>query len=147
MKPAALFSALAFTLATTVSAATADTTAIENHLFKRSDLCGTSSFHDETSSGSASVSDCNKIVRDMENEAGNFLIGPVRDELYSAGNCRFMVYAKRGAMGSDDVADLIRDSISKFAKNGKVGARGSVTCKGVAEWSDQSKVDWWIWKK
>jgi hypothetical protein len=34
-------------------------------------------------------------------------------------------------MGNEDVRDLIYDSISRFQWQGKVGASGNTTCKGM----------------
>jgi hypothetical protein len=35
-------------------------------------------------------------------------------------------------MGDTDVRDLILDSVAKFAKNGKVRAKGTVVCYGAS---------------
>ena len=162
MKLSNLFVAMATSLAATTSAAPLSDDAhfdslqkrasvsdtVTNQLFKRVGVCGSSSFHRETSNGSPSVADCRGMLNSGELDIVYEVVGS-RSEVKRSGNCRFMVYSPgHTAIGESDIRDLVRDSIAKFSNNGKVGARGSMDCKGeLLGWGGDARVDWWIWKK
>jgi hypothetical protein len=160
MKVTSLFTAMAVTLAATVSsmpvndaaeAAPIDPRAAvsesdsSSQLFKRAGHCGFSSFTSETSTGSPSVADCIRVVESL-GSGKTWKIGRTRQELVRKGNCRFLAVADASntKVGNEDVRDVTRDSIARFSRDSRVGARGGMSCSGGSQGSE--KVNWWIWK-
>lgn len=159
MKITSLFTAMAVTLAASVTSmptgndidtsldartAVSDSTP-ESLIFRRSGHCGMSSFAGETSTGSPKISDCVNLVEKF-NPSKTYKIGTERKEMGRYGNCRFMAraYSANTKLGNEDIRDLLRSSIDRYAKDGRVGARGSMHCAGGG--SGAEKVDWWVWK-
>lgn len=109
------------------------------NIAKGQDFCQISSFVDQTSDASPSVSDCQQIIKNIENDAdASWDTGiATQRELVHYGSCAFGVESKSGAdgnvmyqVGAQDIIDLINESISKFGGSGKVGAKGVMDCKG-----------------
>ncbi|CAK7206937.1 hypothetical protein SEUCBS139899_009744 [Sporothrix eucalyptigena] len=99
--------------------------------------CGDSTFVDQTSSASPSVSDCMLLVNDIEGIDHSYMIFADQQAILSNHTCVFGVQGKSGGtrISNQDVVDLVRDSISKFGGSGKVGAKGSMVCGGdTVEW-------------
>lgn len=105
-------------------------------------FCQVSSFTDETSGASPLVSDCEEMIQELADADPprawyHVGIGP-HHKLLTHKSCKFGVTAKgvHGSVdfkvGGQDVIDLTRDSIKKFAKNGRVGSKGKVDCHGNA---------------
>jgi hypothetical protein len=101
--------------------------------------CGTSSFTDATSNASPLVTDCQQIVTNIQGTTGEWEVEAAtgkQHQLVQYGTCAFGVTAAAGKgdvdihVGAQDIVDLITSSISMFASNGKVGASGTMNCKG-----------------
>ncbi|OAQ63718.2 chitinase [Pochonia chlamydosporia 170] len=120
---------------------------------KNDDFCGASTFVDQTSGASPPVSDCLALIKkiqdrsdptdhEIENAVGN------QHQIEEYGECKFGVQGngKNGNIdfhvGGQDIIDLINDSINKFGSSGRVGAKGSMSCKGTVKGQD---VDWGLY--
>lgn len=154
MKVPNLFTAMAVTLAATASSMPTNevdprdaSLQSDNSpaLAKRAGHCGSSTFASETSGGSPGVTDCIGLVESLSG-GKTWKVGTTRIELKRNGNCRFMAVADAGGtkIGNEDVRDVVRDSIARFSGNGRIGARGEMSCAGGAQGSE--RVRWWIWK-
>lgn len=119
--------------ATSAAPATQDTSPI-NPLMHN--YCRHSSFNDQTSAGSAPVSDCLNLAKSIQNRGVpswyEYTAHDVNKHV-SYGNCTFDVKSPTEAamVGNQDVIDLIHLSIDKFASNGKVSSKGKVPCAKV----------------
>ena len=104
-------------------------------------LCGDSTFVGQTTEASPSIDDCLQIVENIrgtdgkwnpENAVGEQHEGPhygscaVGFQSLDVGNGNINYH-----VGSQDVVDIIHESIDRFAWNGKVGAKGHMKCKGT----------------
>ncbi|KAK3897850.1 putative necrosis-inducing factor-domain-containing protein [Staphylotrichum tortipilum] len=113
-------------------------------LNKRLDKCGGSTFTGETSSGSPLIVDCQQLANNLSGSGSWwFYVWAGTKELARYGTCRFMSYTVADfgvSVGDLDVKDLIRNSIAKVGRDGRVGAKGSMNCYpgGDAVW-------WYIW--
>ncbi|CAI7608393.1 unnamed protein product [Penicillium viridicatum] len=92
------------------------------------DDCQSSSFIDQTSDASPSVSDCMQIVNNIINTDGEWtiqVVGERQHALVSYGGCKFGVQAtdEHGnvnfKVAASDIVDIIEESVSKFGGNGK----------------------------
>ncbi|KAK4178077.1 RF2-like protein [Triangularia setosa] len=103
-------------------------------LAKRSNQCGASTFENRGSGASPFVSDCEQIIRNLSGSGTWALNFQPHYEIAKYGSCRFGIewgQLHRGTVlvGTDDVKDLIRDSINKFRRgDGRVGSRGIMPC-------------------
>ncbi|EGS19007.1 uncharacterized protein CTHT_0056270 [Thermochaetoides thermophila DSM 1495] len=98
--------------------------------------CGASTFVDQTSNASPLVDHCLQIIRNIQGDpttSWRTSTGRHRT-IASHATCRFGVESTGSGsniwfdVGGEDVQDLIRDSVRKFARNGKVGAKGVMSC-------------------
>lgn len=113
------------------------------------DYCGDSSFENQTTDASPLVEDCLQIVKNIQGTDGswNTFIEQQR-AIVHAGTCKLGVTGKgrKGNsnfdVGAQDVVDIIKESVDKFQFNGKVGAKGSMSCHGNIKGQD---VDWAIY--
>lgn len=104
------------------------------------DTCGDSTFVDQTSDASPKVDDCLTIIKNIEGDASSDwtteVVGKPHREILSYGSCAFGVEATKVhgnvnfVVGGQDVKDIILDAIDKFARDGKVGAKGNMECNG-----------------
>lgn len=117
------------------------------------DLCGMSTFEDQTSSASPTVSDCEQIVRNIEGDPSTDFTRAItgHHEILKFGSCAFGVERTGGTGGAvmfkgggQDVIDIINDSIKKFGSSGKVGAKGVMPCDGTTA-GTTVKVLWGIY--
>jgi Pathogen effector len=116
---------------------------------KHYDRCGDSSFTSLTSSYSPSVADCKVIVDGVNKRGGYWYARPVdglkvMTQIISAGSCAFSVKSDDDygtQIGDTDVRDLINDAITRFAKNGLIGATGQMPCQND---QDSAKTTWTI---
>ena len=101
--------------------------------------CQSSSFFDQTSDASPSVSDCKQIIENIKGDpTSTWTSGMLgHHAILKYGSCAFGAKSKKGLdgnlvfkVGSQDVIDIIDDSISKFGRDGKIGAKGLVDCSG-----------------
>ncbi|KAL5337697.1 hypothetical protein BJX70DRAFT_409027 [Aspergillus crustosus] len=116
--------------------------------------CEDSTFENETSGGSPLVEDCLQIVKNYENDATTGFTTPVAGkqhrEIGHYGTCAFGVQALKVdghatfQTGGQDIIDLIKDSVNKYAWQGKVGAKGTMRCKGTLAGKKQD-VEWGIY--
>ncbi|KAK8116048.1 hypothetical protein PG984_012550 [Apiospora sp. TS-2023a] len=102
------------------------------------ETCGDSTFVDRTHGGSPFVSDCLTLARNIAvHDEDKVDSSTNQHQLHEFGTCAFGAEARglpRGniyfRMGNTDIIDIIEDSIRKFAKDGRVAAKGDMTCKG-----------------
>ncbi|KAH6637326.1 putative necrosis-inducing factor-domain-containing protein [Chaetomium tenue] len=138
--------ATAYFFATAVSAPLASETALASE--KRAfNLCEDSTFVDESSGGSPLASDCEQMWRNNNKWPFHELTLGVERRLLEWGTCAFSATAVATPIldniwwtniGDEDITDLVRDSISKFTRNGRVGARGRAQCY------EDTAIDWRI---
>ncbi|KAJ6003367.1 hypothetical protein N7451_005914 [Penicillium sp. IBT 35674x] len=118
-------------------------------LTKRKEVndCGTSTFVNESSSGSPKVADCRKIATNIKSGGTWTFEGfGVQHKLVHYGTCAFGVTSSADGftyIGNEDIINLIDDSIKKFKWEGKVGAKGKMKCKGEG---GKDEVVWGIYK-
>ncbi|KAJ5935471.1 hypothetical protein N7466_005018 [Penicillium verhagenii] len=116
---------------------------------KRSSIndCGTSTFTNESSSGSPEVADCRKIATNIKSGGTWTFEGfGVHHQLVQYGTCAFGVKVSADRytyIGNEDIIQLIDDSIKKFKWEGKVGAKGTMKCSGQ---DGDDEVVWGIYK-
>lgn len=115
------------------------------------DLCGDSTFVDQTSDASPTASDCMQIVENIAHTDGKFEIENAigsHHQILQFSTCAFGVQGmvKDGNIdfyvGGQDVVDIITESVKRFGGSGKVGAKGEVSCKGTVK---GQKVEWGIY--
>lgn len=103
------------------------------------DYCGASTFIDQTSDASPSVSDCMVVVNNIKGTDGQWTIqtiGKEQHQIAGHGGCNFGVQATelKGnvdfSVGAQDIVDIITESIKQFGGGGKVGAKGDMSCNG-----------------
>ncbi|KAH8423398.1 uncharacterized protein LDX57_001157 [Aspergillus melleus] len=104
------------------------------------DTCRESTFEDQTSDASPSVEDCLTIIENIEGDAStdytHQVVGKRHREILAFGSCAFGVEAIKVhgnvnfVIGGQNVIDIIRDSIKRFNRDGKVGAKGEMKCNG-----------------
>ncbi|EGX87986.1 Glycoside hydrolase [Cordyceps militaris CM01] len=117
------------------------------------DHCGDSTFVDQTSDASPLVSDCETLIKNLQNGDGQAdhevenAIGS-QHQLDQYGSCKFGVQGKGKNgnidfhVGGQDIVDLIRDSINRFGGSGRVGAKGRMDCDGTVKKQD---VEWGLY--
>ncbi|KAH8649114.1 glycoside hydrolase superfamily, partial [Xylariales sp. PMI_506] len=102
--------------------------------------CGASSFTDDTSSASPTVSDCQQIVTNIQ-LGGDWTVSSsgVQSQLVQFGTCAFGIQGQGLPVGNvdfttgnQDIIDIINAAISQFQFNGLVGAKGTMSCSGNA---------------
>ncbi|OAL05421.1 hypothetical protein IQ06DRAFT_68527 [Phaeosphaeriaceae sp. SRC1lsM3a] len=127
------FSASILLASLTTMASAAPTSLATNILSKRENRCENSTFENASSGGSPQIADCEQLARNIEG-SGNWNLGCSQRTIATYGTCAFGAEGKYcfAHVGNEDVRDLIRDSIAKFSWEGKVGARGDMTCGGTA---------------
>jgi hypothetical protein len=110
--------------------------------------CGDSSFVDQTSDGSPSVSDCMGIVKNIQGTQGEWEVENAignQHQLVQFGSCKFGIRGlnKKGnvdfRIGAQDIVDVITESVKQFGGGGKVGAKGQMGCRGTVNTQD---VEW-----
>ncbi|KAK0665431.1 putative necrosis-inducing factor-domain-containing protein [Cercophora samala] len=104
-------------------------------LVKRANNCGASSFENRGSGASPFISDC---MRMHDNLAGSgewtYSSFEFHRTIARYGSCNFgiesgFVWSGITFIGTEDVRDLIRDSVSMFGRgDGRVGSRGKMKC-------------------
>ncbi|KAK3934563.1 putative glycoside hydrolase [Diplogelasinospora grovesii] len=113
--------------------------------------CGDSTFVDQTSDASPSVSDCMGIVNNIKGTQGEWEVENAigaQHQIVQFGSCKFGIQGlnKKGNVnfhiGAQDIVDIITESISKFGGSGKVGAKGQMGCKGDVNTQD---VEWGLY--
>ncbi|KAJ5929500.1 hypothetical protein N7454_006450 [Penicillium verhagenii] len=98
--------------------------------------CGTSTFINQSSTGSPEVADCRIIASNIKSGGTWTTTSSVARKLVSYGTCAldvsgsdFDLYYK---VGNEDIINIINDSITKFKWKGKVGAKGVMKCGGAS---------------
>lgn len=113
--------------------------------------CGDSTFIDQTSNASPKVEDCLQIIKNIEGTKGEWSTNvpfQAQRKLVQAGSCKLGVQATNAKgnndfrVGAQDIIDLITDSIAKFARDGRVGSKGKLKCKGNVI---QQDVEWGLY--
>ena len=130
------------TLATTVTTAPTSPAFSPLPLHKRVNNCGGSTFVDQTNNNAAKVEDCQLLLKILEQpflKSFGWEVGSTETEILTTDTCTFTSRATarnaKGTVGNEDAFDLIRDSIAKYQRNGRVAARGIMPCGGVEmEW-------------
>ena len=104
---------------------------------KRTNSCGVSTFENRISNGSPSVADCQQLAYNIRGDGSwNHVGNPGQHRtLATFGTCVFGVeadphFGRQSAfrVGNEDIIDLIRDSISLYQGDGRVGTRGIMMC-------------------
>ncbi|KAI1352858.1 hypothetical protein F5Y01DRAFT_324113 [Xylaria sp. FL0043] len=117
---------------------------------KTEDLCGDSTFVDQTSDASPSVADCLQIATNiaidgewMVDSSGN------QHQILKFGSCKFGVMANglpignlQVDIGNQDVIDIIHQSVNSFGSSGKVGSKGVMKCNGNVK---EQSVTWGLY--
>ncbi|EFE34865.1 class V chitinase, putative, partial [Trichophyton benhamiae CBS 112371] len=105
------------------------------------DECEASTFEDQTNGGSPLVSDCKTIIKNIEGTDGQWttqVVSKNQRQLVDFGTCKFGVEATKVNgniafyVGAQDIVDIITDAIKQFAKDGRVAAKGDMSCRGNA---------------
>ncbi|KAK4150825.1 putative necrosis-inducing factor-domain-containing protein [Chaetomidium leptoderma] len=117
---------------TTANPTSAETIGLDK---RGSNECGHSTFVNQGSGASPKISDCERIIKNLANP-GSWPLASVQahKELASYGSCAFGVsfyqfHQGTVYIGTEDVKDIIRDSIKQFRRSdGKVGAKGVMGC-------------------
>jgi hypothetical protein len=93
--------------------------------------CGDSSFDNETSRASPTVSDCLQIAANIAGGGYWEIDGSIRQhQLVQYGSCAFGVQHAYNAdvlnynVGNSDIIDLIHSSVDKYQWNGLIGSKG-----------------------
>ena len=112
--------------------------------------CGDSTFENQTTDGSPLVTDCQTIVDNISG-GGTWKVSTVGQQstLVQFGTCALGVQgnksANTGNIGNQDIMDLINESIRKFEWNGKVGAKGEMTCQSDRGVMGEADFTWGIY--
>ncbi|KAK1762199.1 putative necrosis-inducing factor-domain-containing protein [Phialemonium atrogriseum] len=119
---------------------------------KKYGMCGATTWDPKTGTRSPLISDCVAVAAHVADSATGYYAvrgfgddaGTFQGLLYS-GSCYFGIRPKTAAdagityawyIGTQDIQDLIRDSISQFGKKGRVSVEGDMSCK-----NDESVMD------
>ena len=106
------------------------------------DDCGDSTFIDQTSDASPPVADCQGIINNIQHTDGEWEVENAvenQHQLVQYGECKFGV---RGTVingnidfhvGSQDIVDIITSAIQMYGGGGKVGAKGTMSCRGTVK--------------
>src|SRR5262245_13535127 len=104
-----------------------------------SNKCGGSTFNTLTSDWSAQSEHCQCIFDNLKRAEwkGKFYARPIDGSKFGATavvclSCAFVVTSPNDFgtnVGTEDVMDLIRDSISRFGRNNRIGAKGDMECE------------------
>lgn len=115
--------------------------------------CEDSSFIDQTTGASPLVTDCQTIIRNIEGDGStdfdHEVVGHPHREILSDGTCAFGIEATKTdgnvqfTVGGQDVIDIINDSIARFARDGKIGAKGNMNCNGNVK---SQPMEWGIYR-
>jgi hypothetical protein len=114
--------------------------------------CGASTFTDQTSSASPSVSDCQGIINNIQGTQGSWEVENAVEEqhqLVQYGSCKFGVQGTKingnvnFHVGAQDIVDLITQAIKQYGGGGNVGAEGDMTCQGDA--TNNQPVHWGLY--
>lgn len=102
--------------------------------------CGDSTFENQSSDASPKIEDCQTIITNINGNGGTdwtiLVVGKNQRKITSFGSCHFGVEATKVngnvnfKFGGQDVIDIINDSIKKFGSDGRVGAKGTLSCNG-----------------
>lgn len=116
------------------------------------DRCSDSTFVDRTTEASPTVEDCIKLMKEYRGEYHNWEIENVigeQHQLIQNGTCKFGIESLDAGngnagyyIGSQDIVDIINDSIDKFGDSGKVGSKGRMTCDGMVK---GQRVQWGLY--
>ncbi|KAF9037503.1 putative necrosis-inducing factor-domain-containing protein [Panaeolus papilionaceus] len=118
-------------------------------LEKRTNHCGGSSFENRWRATAPLVSDCQTLANNIRGDGDwTQTTASGQRQIASFGTCHFGVEGNNSdgfyRVGNEDVMDLIHDSISKFQKNGRVAARGTMPCDNIA--GGQISILWGIYE-
>lgn len=110
--------------------------------------CGSTDIVDQTSDASPKVSDCMQIIKNIEGTDGEWSVEAVvgsHHQIAEHASCRFGVQAKsvngnaQFFVGAQDIIDIINDSVRQFGGSGRVGTKGTMSCKGSVKGQD---IEW-----
>jgi hypothetical protein len=109
--------------------------------------CRDFTFEDDTKDDSPPIADCQRIIDNIIGTNGEWYTGIGHfEKKVSNGLCAVGVasYGVHGPVvtnaGDNDLVNIITESAKRFGKNGRVGAKGTMTCNGnvgsaPVEWS------------
>ncbi|KAF9873540.1 hypothetical protein CkaCkLH20_08999 [Colletotrichum karsti] len=104
------------------------------------DRCGVSTFENQGSDASPSVSDCKQIIKNIEGDGSTEFTQRItgQREILKFGSCAFGIQRTGGTggavefkVGGQDVIDVINEAIRQFGGSGKIGAKGVMPCDGT----------------
>lgn len=115
-------------------------------------LCGDSTFVDQTTAASPYVDDCLRLAGNIAGTDGSWhpenFIGE-QHQLLQEESCAFGIESLDVAngnvdydIGAGDIVDVITESVDRFGGSGKVGAKGKMTCQGTVH---GQRVEWGIY--
>ena len=115
---------------------------VKKKLSKRSyDLCGDSTFINQSSTGSPLISDCEQLRDDVYGDSAVWTVphcyGNCYWDLADYGSCIFGASCDFAAanqnclVGNSDIGDLTRDTIIKFSWFTQCAGKGWMTCEGT----------------
>ncbi|KAM0425546.1 hypothetical protein ACHAPT_009338 [Fusarium lateritium] len=107
-------------------------------LVKRANLCGHSTFEGQTTSASPAITHCKRLSSNIR-KGGSWSVGSSQRQLASYGSCAFGATLKGPGsgcrVGNEDIMDIIKWSIDRFAWEGLVGSKGIMRCGNcVIDW-------------
>lgn len=114
------------------------------------DLCGDSTFVDQTSGASPKSSDCLQIAKNI-GKGGTWDVEAIvsnHHQLLQYGTCVFGVEAMgvtgnvQVFLGAQDIIDVITDAVDKFGGSGKIGAKGKMKCNGNIK---RQEIEWGLY--
>ncbi|KAL5120988.1 hypothetical protein ACEQ8H_001176 [Pleosporales sp. CAS-2024a] len=129
------FSSSVLLVSLAAMACVAPTTSAAPKLVAREGWCEDSTFINASSGGSPQIVDCQQLAANIVG-SGNWFLTASDRTIAQYGTCAFNARVESSGIqithiGNDDVRDIIRDSIAKFAWQGKVGSGGHMNCDGV----------------
>ncbi|KAI0190104.1 putative necrosis-inducing factor-domain-containing protein [Astrocystis sublimbata] len=133
----------------------------EKYKFSNGNICGDTTWQNETAAGSPDASDCDDLMQDLRKygDDGFHLLNWERHDdnmeylgLANSGTCTFGINvidanAAPAIISSGDMADIIRDAIRDFKdSNYNVGASGEMNCRANWGWYDSQRIGWRIYQ-
>jgi hypothetical protein len=104
----------------------------------RSKMGYKSTYQGTTSRDSPHVRDCRDLVKIMEDADMFFLMGDAKKVVAKVNTCTFNAMSPEGlgftTLGNDEILLVVKESIRRFSRNGRVGAKGTIkNCQGVQD--------------
>ncbi|KAJ5819791.1 hypothetical protein N7474_005382 [Penicillium riverlandense] len=109
--------------------------------------CGASTFVDETTGGSPTVSDCQQMMANIAGGGSWEVLDTTQRQLVQYGTCAFGANQDSDGgiiyVGNQDIIDLVTTAIDLFQWEGLVGAKGDMPCNIVG--ASTSNTTWGLY--